>query len=179
MAYAKKYILLQRAVELELGFCKQVNQSLSAPFIQRSFAVISRLGDGIAWYILIACLPFIYGLGALQTSVAMSIAGAVNLLIYKTLKKLTCRERPCTASIEIKPGARLLDHYSFPSGHTLHAVGFTMLAVSAHPELGWLLIPFATLVAMSRVILGLHFPTDVAAGAVIGALIASLVSSLT
>ena len=174
MEYARTYILLQRAVELELGFCRKVNRSLSSPIIQGSFAVISRLGDGVFWYSLIVCLPFIYGWDALPISSAMVITGIINLLVYKGLKKLTCRERPCTTSADIKPGAHLLDHYSFPSGHTLHAVGFTILAVAAYPALGWILIPFAVLVAMSRVILGLHYPTDVMAGAVIGASIASL-----
>lgn len=178
MAYARTNIVLQRFVELELGFCRQVNQSLGAPVIQRFFAIISRLGDGVFWYSLIACLPFIYGWQAVETSVMMIIAGVANLLIYKLLKKLTERERPCSTSADIIPGARLLDHYSFPSGHTLHAVGFTILAVTAYPLLGWVLIPFAVLVAMSRVILGLHYPTDVAAGAGIGATIAVVVIKL-
>jgi undecaprenyl-diphosphatase len=67
-----------------------------------------------------------------------------------------------------------LDRYSFPSGHTLHAVSFTTLAVSSFPELAWLLVPFAALIAASRVVLGLHYPTDVAAGALIGATLAVL-----
>ena len=174
MAQARSYLLLQKAVEMELGFCRQVNQSLSFPSIQRSFAAISWLGDGIFWYSLIACLPFIYGWEAIHVSLLMVIVGVVNLVIYKSLKKLTCRERPCSTSTDIIPGAHLLDHYSFPSGHTLHAVSFTIVATSFYSELSWLLIPFAVLIAMSRVILGLHYPTDVVAGAGIGATIASV-----
>jgi undecaprenyl-diphosphatase len=66
-----------------------------------------------------------------------------------------------------------LDRYSFPSGHTLHAVSFTWQAVAHFPQLAWILIPLALLIALSRVVLGLHYPTDVIAGAAVGALLAA------
>ncbi len=73
---------------------------------------------------------------------------------------------------EVCPNIRLhvppLDGYSFPSGHAVHAVAFTIVLSSFFPPLAVLLVPFTVLVALSRVVLGLHFPTDVAAGAVLG-----------
>jgi undecaprenyl-diphosphatase len=66
-----------------------------------------------------------------------------------------------------------LDRYSFPSGHTLHAVCFTTLATSHVPGLAPVLLPFAALVAASRVVLGLHYPSDVLVGAALGASLAS------
>ena len=71
-----------------------------------------------------------------------------------------------------------LDRYSFPSGHTLHAVSFAWQATVHFPELGWVLVPLAALIAASRVVLGLHYPTDVLAGAAIGASLAELGISL-
>ncbi|MES2546747.1 MAG: phosphatase PAP2 family protein, partial [Pseudomonadota bacterium] len=65
-----------------------------------------------------------------------------------------------------------LDHFSFPSGHTLHAVAFSVVAMQYYPELSIVLVPFTIMVAMSRVILGLHYPSDVLAGATIGYCIA-------
>jgi len=82
------------------------------------------------------------------------------------------RERPYISLAGIVPGTKALDRYSFPSGHTLHAVSFTTLIVDSFPELSWLCVPFAILVAMSRVVLGLHYPSDVVAGALIGASLA-------
>jgi undecaprenyl-diphosphatase len=84
------------------------------------------------------------------------------------------RERPYISLAGVVPGTKALDRYSFPSGHTLHAASFTILAVSSFPQLAWLLVPFAALIAASRVVLGLHYPSDVAAGALIGAGLALL-----
>jgi undecaprenyl-diphosphatase len=172
MSTARSTLFLRRAVELELGFCVSINHTFSAPLLQHFFAVISRLGDGVFWYILMLCLPLLFGTQAIYVSLLMVAVAITNLLIYKLIKRATERERPCSVNDQIRLGTAPLDHYSFPSGHTLHAVAFTIIATFFYPHLGWVLIPFASLVAASRVILGLHYPTDVAAGAVIGTLIA-------
>ena len=66
-----------------------------------------------------------------------------------------------------------MDHFSFPSGHTLHAVMATITLGYIQPILLLLMLPFTILVALSRMILGLHYPSDVIVGAVIGASVAS------
>ena len=82
------------------------------------------------------------------------------------------RERPFIRHPGITLAMPPLDRYSFPSGHTLHAVAFTWQAVANFPELAWVLVPLASLIAASRVVLGLHYPSDVLAGGAIGAALA-------
>jgi len=166
--------LLQRISDYELSWCIAFNRCARFRCIERGFALISRLGDGIAWYTLALLLPLIYGLDAIHTSFRMVVVGTVGLILYKLLKSKTERPRPFAVIDSIRLGTAPLDRYSFPSGHTLHAVAFTTVVVASYPGLAWLLVPFASLVALSRMVLGLHYPTDVLAGAALGLLISGL-----
>ncbi len=166
--------LFRRVDAIEHAWCLRLNRGCSRPAVRDIFAAISKLGDGSFWYVLIVLLPVIYGETALYPAVRMAIVGVVGVALYKYLKSRLVRERPYISLAGITAGTRALDRYSFPSGHTLHAVSFTTLAVTSFPELAWLLVPFAGLIAASRVVLGLHYPTDVAAGAIIGAALAVL-----
>ena len=158
----------------EYQLCLLFNRYASIEMVRAFFAVISRLGNGIFWYVLMLALPLIYGIEAVQTSVMMLITGLIGVLIYKLLKSSLVRQRPCIHHEAIRQGTAMLDLYSFPSGHTLHAVAFTVIAVQAFPELGMALVPFTLLIAASRVILGLHYPSDVLVGALIGTSLASI-----
>jgi undecaprenyl-diphosphatase len=104
----------------------------------------------------------------------MALAGLTGTVIYKWIKGKTLRPRPYEVHQDIWLTGRPLDRFSFPSGHTLHAVAFCTVGLYYYPQLAGLLIPFTALVGLSRVVLGLHYPTDVIAGAAIGGLIASL-----
>lgn len=134
------------------------------------FALISRLGDGAFWYALMLLMPAVYGDWRLM--LVMALTGAGSTALYRWIKGSTRRPRPCEAYDMPYLTVAPLDRFSFPSGHTLHGVGFTILACHAHPELAWFLVPFTTLVACSRIVLGLHYPSDVLTGAAIGTLMA-------
>jgi undecaprenyl-diphosphatase len=157
---------------MEHAWCLRLNRGCRQDAIRHTFRIVSRLGDGVFWYSLAALLPILYGQRGLDAAIRMTVVGFVALALYKWLKARFVRERPCVALIGIVRGIVPLDRYSFPSGHTLHAVTFSILLIASFPELGWLCAPFATLVAMSRVVLGLHYPSDVLAGALIGAALA-------
>lgn len=163
----------------EYQLCLLFNKYATIKMVRAFFAVISRLGNGVFWYGLILSLPFIYGLQALTTSIMMAVSGTVGVIIYKLLKSNLVRQRPCIHHAAIQQGTTMLDLYSFPSGHTLHAFSFGIIALHAFPQLAMLLVPFMLLVAASRVVLGLHYPSDVVVGALIGTSLASITISAT
>ncbi len=152
--------------QAELRFCRFLNRSSGLPTPRALFQFVSRLGDGWIWYALIAWLAVQPGGGA--AALQLTLTGAAGLLGYRLIKRHAVRERPFITHSAISCGAAPLDRYSFPSGHTLHAVCFAVLGSHHLPELALPLAGFAALVALSRVVLGLHYPTDVAAGALLG-----------
>ena len=165
---------IARVDAAEYHLCRQFNRGASLPIPRAVFQVASRLGDGIVWYVLILSLPVLYGPPALRPAVVMALTGILGVGLYKLLKRVFVRERPFITHSTICLAGAPLDRYSFPSGHTLHAVSFAWQASIHFPELAWVLAPLALLIACSRVVLGLHYPTDVLVGAAIGASLAEL-----
>jgi undecaprenyl-diphosphatase len=158
----------------ETGLCLRCNRWADVPALGRFFSLVSRLGDGMAWYALLAMLPAVLGSAAVVPTLHMAMTAGAAVLIYKAIKTSLVRERPYATCWAVKAVLPPLDRYSFPSGHTMHAVAFTIMIASYYPALLVLVAPFAISVALSRVVLGLHYPTDVLAGAGLGAMIARI-----
>jgi undecaprenyl-diphosphatase len=165
--------LLARFDDTEYRWCRGLNRTVERPWFLKVMRLSSRLGDGVLWYGLLLVLPWLYGSAAIRVVLVMAATGLGGHLIYRRLKSSLVRERPFIRHPGINLAMPALDRYSFPSGHTLHAVSFVWQAVAHFPALAWTLVPAAALIALSRVVLGLHYPTDVLAGAAIGALLAA------
>jgi undecaprenyl-diphosphatase len=157
----------------EQAFCLRANRWGGRLAVRAVFGIASRLGDGVAWYALMAGFVLSGGERGLRAALHMAAVGLVAALLYRTLKHWTRRPRPCASDARIRAWVAPLDEYSFPSGHTLHATSFTLVALAWYPSLAPLLLPFAATIAVSRVVLGVHYPSDVVAAAAIGAALAA------
>src|SRR5690606_23938243 len=153
--------------------CLHANRWCARAWVLRTFATVSRLGDGVAWYLLMAAMVLLDGMQGLQASAHMAATGAIALLLYRALKRWTRRPRPFGSDVRIRAWIAPLDEFSFPSGNTLHAVSFTIVALAYYPWLAPLLLPFTLGVAASRVVLGLHYPSVVLAATGSAALLAA------
>ena len=166
--------VFRRCDAFELSTCIRINRWSQRQAVRQLFATISWLGNGIFWYVLILSLPFIYADPGLRLTLQFSVTGFIGVRLYKWMKQRWVRERPYISHLGIRAGVAPLDRYSFPSGHTLHAVCFAILFSVYVPALAWVVMPFALLVALSRVVLGMHYPSDVAVGAALGATLAGI-----
>jgi len=128
----------------------------------------TRLGDGWIWY----ALGFlVLAFGGSQRFAAVSAAGAaavVGIFLFKALKHISQRPRPC--QIEPHCWSKVLppDQFSFPSGHTMTAVSIALVISYFYPSLEGVLVFLALNIAISRIVLGMHFLSDVLAGIVLG-----------
>jgi len=135
---------------------------------------ISRLGDGYA-YVIIGMLIFILDFDVARILLpAALIAFSIELTAYTILKHKIKRVRPFELNTEIKSLIRPPDKFSFPSGHTAAAFVVAVILSHFYPPL---LIPsfsFASLIGFSRIYNGVHYPGDVFAGVVLGAICAKI-----
>ncbi len=152
--------------------CVWMNGASRYAMVLHAFRAISWLGNGILWYALMLGLLVRGGADAIPAVLHMIAVGILCSGAYRMLKRGTSRPRPYQVVPAVAAGAAPLDAYSFPSGHTLHAVAFTIVAAGYYPALAGALAVFTGLTAVSRIVLGLHYPSDVLAGALIGCAIA-------
>jgi undecaprenyl-diphosphatase len=155
----------------DLSWAQWLHRAARYQSLVRVLVVVSRLGDGVFWYVLIAALALLGGTNGRDVAMQMTLAGLLNLPLYFWLKRTIGRARPFVRCPDIRACARALDKFSFPSGHTLHAFTFLLICTWHFPEAAFALLPMVVLISVSRVALGLHYPSDVAAGAGIGLLV--------
>ncbi len=158
----------------EHRLCLRANQWGERGLVRGYFAAVSRLGDGVIWYWLMALIVIFDGWAGVAASAHLAATGCAAVLLYRHLKRWTRRARPCNTDVRIRAWVAPLDEFSFPSGHTLQAVAFSLVAIAHYPVLAWVLLPLTASIAASRVVLGVHYPSDVLAATGIGAALAGL-----
>lgn len=160
--------LFTRLDSAEWRMCQRMARlSIYRPWLV-TLRIASRLGDWPAWVALIAMQPVLYGNQGWLWLWQFAITAIVAVIIYRLIKTRLCRERPFITFQGIPCTMPARDRYSFPSGHTMHAVMFCWLCAATQPSALFVVAPLSGLIAASRVGLGLHYISDVLGGALIG-----------
>lgn len=160
--------MLQFIASRDHKLMRKVNKWPAPRWVRLWALAATRAGDGWLWY-LAGLLVLLAGGDERFTAVAAAGSAAlVGVGLFVAVKKMSGRKRPC----EIEPHcwAHLLppDQFSFPSGHTITAFSVSVALGAFYPVSLVLLLFCALSIAVSRILLGMHFLSDVAVGAIIG-----------
>lgn len=135
-------------------------------------AVGAHLGDGLFWFALGGFLlafgtPFIRSLAAIAMAAVLLSTGISTLIKYTVRRR---RPQELTQFYALK-----YDRYSFPSGHATRMAAIAVIVGACAPALALPAWALALLVALCRVLVGVHYLSDVIAGLTIGTVGASVI----
>ncbi|MFC4321638.1 phosphatase PAP2 family protein [Litchfieldia salsa] len=164
-----KIMLNCYSVECQLFY--NVNKHYDVKGLNLFFRTITHLGG--ASFTILTCLAIIFfSTGQLQLAgVGCAISLALSHIPVAIMKKFYPRLRPYIALEHTKHQNKPLKDHSFPSGHTTAIFSVILPIVMFFPTLSLFLIPVACLVGISRIYLGLHYPSDVLVGIFLGSII--------
>jgi len=147
---------------------RRVNRWRPPQWMRLWMVAATRGGDGWLWYAMGAVVMLAGGSERFEAIGAAVLAVSVGIGLFLGLKRTFGRKRPC--ALEPHCWATLLppDQFSFPSGHTITAFAVAISLGVFYPAMVLGLLFSAASVAVSRVLLGMHFLSDVLAGALIG-----------
>lgn len=160
--------------QIDFSILNFIQEHIRCTFLDYLFPAITHLGDaGIIWIIIALVLLFFKN--HRKTGITMIIGLVLGLLIGNLfLKNVVGRLRP----FEIQEGVKLLikapKDPSFPSGHTLASVTSATILFLNYRKRAIIFIVLAIFIALSRLYLYVHFPSDVIAGAILGVFIGNL-----
>ena len=159
--------------QLDLSILLFIQEHLRFAWMNGFWEFITHFGDGGIFWILLT-LALMIPKKTRKAGIIAACSLLLGALITNvTLKPLVDRVRPYNYSDAIIPLGRIPVEASFPSGHTCASFACALIYVRMLPKkYGVPLIVLATLIALSRLYLGVHFPTDV-----LGGFLAALFSS--
>lgn len=159
-------------LDFELGILNFIQDKFACPLLDKVMPVISVFGDhGIFWMALTAVLLIFRKTRRLGLSMAFALAiGYIcgNLVI----KNVVARTRPYEYNSEINLLVSKLSDYSFPSGHSLASFEAATCIFIRYKKWGVAALILAAAIALSRLYLYVHFPSDVLAGTILGIIFA-------
>lgn len=161
-------ILLDKISHFDLVTFKWCLERRHAKQVAKVSRWISRLGDGIYYLIFALVLVWLEVKHSTDFLLCSLLGFCFELPSYLILKHGIKRQRPHDVITEFAAYLVPSDKFSFPSGHTAAAFVMATMVCLFYPSFTLLAYAIAALIGFSRVLLGVHFPTDILAGMVLG-----------
>lgn len=138
---------------------------------------ITHLGSGGVLWFFLAGLMYFSGSDQKKRAAVLSVAALIvsYILSQELIKNLIDRQRPYLMLEGIELLVKPLHSYSFPSGHTTTSFACAVVMAKSWHRAKWLPLLFAAAIGFSRIYVGVHYPLDVIAGAVLGVICGTVV----
>lgn len=146
------------------------NHTISTGFLDKFFSIITDVNKWYIAYLILLGIAFFKG--GLRGKIA--VLGLIILITvtdqtgYRLLKEFFERIRPCNALSDAITPIGCAGGFSFPSNHALNNFAAAVFLLRLFPQYKWIFLITATLISISRIYLGVHYPSDVLGGAILG-----------
>lgn len=158
-----------------------LNHTISNPFFDNFFVFITNVKHWYIAYIILWLILFFKGgkIGRLASFVIILLIISSDQLSSSILKNIFERIRPCNALDDVNILVNCSGSFSFPSSHAVNNFAVAFYFYRLFPKLKWALFVTAALAALSRPYVGVHYPSDIIAGAIIGIFIGQIFALIT
>lgn len=149
-------------------FIDIINNRMRSKFLDYIMYRVTHLGSATFASVLMFSFIFFGNKNIKNIGIEIFVVLGISQIIVHSLKRILSRERPYKILEQLNTFGINLKDYSFPSGHSAASFSLATTIALNIPRLSIIVFFLAILVAVSRIYLGVHYPTDVAAGIIIG-----------
>lgn len=166
--------------QIDLSIFYFINHSLSNPLFDKFFVFITDVKNWFITYLVLYLILIIKGgkRGRISALILIFLIVASDQLSSVVLKNLFGRIRPCNVLNDVNLLVGCTNSFSFPSSHAVNNFATAVFFGKLYPKYKWILLIVASLIALSRPYVGVHYPSDILGGAIIGSLLGILFSYL-
>ena len=163
------HAMLEFVTARDQRLMRRVNDWNAPKWVRIWVICATRGGDGWLWYAMGLAILLFGGVNRFAAAGAAGAASGLGIVVFLWLKRLAGRRRPCHIAPHCWATLLPPDQFSFPSGHSITAFAVATPLGLFYPSLMLGLMVCAVSVAVSRILLGMHFLSDVVVGSLLGA----------